>query len=294
MLLFFSFYYHNTSFNSDIKIVSKADNIIVIITPLNSKIEYSNKAGDTLLIYKRPVKEIYFSDSISGKSELNISLEHISNESADCNIEYNKTIIGIFEFFKEIRLHLVLYAFLLVWIICFFLVNKLRIQSIINLNIYRLLKYIIRNKPAKTPVLNTTNDNLSKFSVKPVFIVLIILYALSIFIGIGSYNIQQHESGKWRALVALEMKYSGDYVTPTLNGEKYYNKPPLFNYLLIPFVDSENDLELKLRSINIICIVLLLLTSFLVFRKQLNKQQARFALLVFAFSPLCFLKVLCF
>ncbi|HRW20896.1 MAG TPA: glycosyltransferase family 39 protein [Bacteroidales bacterium] len=290
MLLFFSFYYHNTSFNSDIKIVSKADNIIVIITPLNSKIEYSNKAGDTLLIYKRPVKEIYFSDSISGKSELNISLEHISNESADCNIEYNKTIIGIFEFFKEIRLHLVLYAFLLVWIICFFLVNKLRIQSIINLNIYRLLKYIIRNKPAKTPVLNTTNDNLSKFSVKPVFIVLIILYALSIFIGIGSYNIQQHESGKWRALVALEMKYSGDYVTPTLNGEKYYNKPPLFNYLLIPFVDSENDLELKLRSINIICIVLLLLTSFLVFRKQLNKQQARFALLVFAFSPLLFFK----
>ncbi|GJM35001.1 MAG: hypothetical protein DHS20C18_40020 [Saprospiraceae bacterium] len=36
-----------------------------------------------------------------------------------------------------------------------------------------------------------------------------------------------------RALVALEMKLSGNYITPTLNGDYYYNKPPLFNWLLL-------------------------------------------------------------
>lgn len=35
-----------------------------------------------------------------------------------------------------------------------------------------------------------------------------------------------------RALVALEMKISGDFIVPTLFGEAYYNKPPLYNWLL--------------------------------------------------------------
>lgn len=35
-----------------------------------------------------------------------------------------------------------------------------------------------------------------------------------------------------RALVALEMILSNDYVTPTLNGERYFNKPPLYNWLI--------------------------------------------------------------
>ncbi len=38
-----------------------------------------------------------------------------------------------------------------------------------------------------------------------------------------------------RSLVALEMKLSGNYITPTLMGEYYYNKPPLYNWLLLLF-----------------------------------------------------------
>lgn len=38
-----------------------------------------------------------------------------------------------------------------------------------------------------------------------------------------------------RSLVALEMKLSGNYVTPTLLGEYYYNKPPLYNWILLAF-----------------------------------------------------------
>ena len=35
-----------------------------------------------------------------------------------------------------------------------------------------------------------------------------------------------------RALVALEMILSNDYVTPTLNGARYFNKPPLYNWII--------------------------------------------------------------
>lgn len=38
-----------------------------------------------------------------------------------------------------------------------------------------------------------------------------------------------------RALVAGEMIFSGDYLTPTLNGEIYLNKPPLYNWLIIAY-----------------------------------------------------------
>ena len=38
-----------------------------------------------------------------------------------------------------------------------------------------------------------------------------------------------------RALVALEMDLSGNLITPTLLGDYYFNKPPLFNWILLVF-----------------------------------------------------------
>jgi 4-amino-4-deoxy-L-arabinose transferase-like glycosyltransferase len=39
-----------------------------------------------------------------------------------------------------------------------------------------------------------------------------------------------------RGIVSLEMLYSGDYIHPTINGELYFNKPPLFNWIQIFFI----------------------------------------------------------
>jgi len=36
-----------------------------------------------------------------------------------------------------------------------------------------------------------------------------------------------------RALVALEMNISGNLITPTMFGERYFNKPPLYNWVLL-------------------------------------------------------------
>ena len=40
-----------------------------------------------------------------------------------------------------------------------------------------------------------------------------------------------------RSLVAFEMKHSGDFIVPTLSGEPYFNKPPLYNWFI--YITSE-------------------------------------------------------
>lgn len=60
---------------------------------------------------------------------------------------------------------------------------------------------------------------------------------LAIILGIPAYllnlgNLPIIGDEGIRNLVALEMKLSGNFIVPTLNGELYLNKPPLFNWLI--------------------------------------------------------------
>ncbi|GAA4413540.1 hypothetical protein GCM10023187_41930 [Nibrella viscosa] len=53
-----------------------------------------------------------------------------------------------------------------------------------------------------------------------------------LFFNLGFLPLDPDSDEPRRALVALEMILSGDYLTPTLNGELYLNKPPLYNWLI--------------------------------------------------------------
>ena len=44
-----------------------------------------------------------------------------------------------------------------------------------------------------------------------------------------------------RTLVALEMKLSGNFLVPTMNGDLYLNKPPLYNWLIYIISESFNE-----------------------------------------------------
>ena len=46
-----------------------------------------------------------------------------------------------------------------------------------------------------------------------------------------------------RALVALELKLHGNFFVSTLQGESYFNKPPLFNWLLLGFFQLFGTVE---------------------------------------------------
>lgn len=63
------------------------------------------------------------------------------------------------------------------------------------------------------------------------------LFAVLLFpallINLGAHHIFVHTDESRRALVALEMILKNEFLAPTLNGEFYYEKPPLFNWLLV-------------------------------------------------------------
>ncbi len=59
----------------------------------------------------------------------------------------------------------------------------------------------------------------------------ILLLIPALLINLGLLAVIEDEA--IRGLVALEMLYSGDYIAPTINGSPYYNKPPLYNWIIL-------------------------------------------------------------
>ena len=86
-----------------------------------------------------------------------------------------------------------------------------------------------------------------------------------------------------RALVALEMHYSGHFFQPTLQGLPYYNKPPLFNWLLIALfrLTGRQD-EFILRLPTVAALLLYAAGIWRVLRPRLGPKVAFTVALAFA------------
>jgi 4-amino-4-deoxy-L-arabinose transferase-like glycosyltransferase len=83
-----------------------------------------------------------------------------------------------------------------------------------------------------------------------------------------------------RGTVALEMINSGNFINPTMYGELYFKKPPLFNWIVIGFFelfDSQSEFVLRLPTI--LALLLFSITSFLFIRRQLGSKVAWFTTL---------------
>jgi 4-amino-4-deoxy-L-arabinose transferase-like glycosyltransferase len=105
------------------------------------------------------------------------------------------------------------------------------------------------------------------------------LYALSHLLGLGIMEYRGEESR--RVLVSLEMLLSGQYLQPTLSGWPYYNKPPLFNWMLagwMELVGTESRALLRLPSILAIGLVGWL--TYRVVRRELSRDTALLASLI--------------
>ncbi len=87
-----------------------------------------------------------------------------------------------------------------------------------------------------------------------------------------------------RALVAAEMMISGNYWAPTINGAFYYNKPPLFNWLLVgafQLFGFENWVERLPTFLSIIGVSLI---TYFFFRKRIGEETAQLASLFLVLS----------
>ncbi len=63
----------------------------------------------------------------------------------------------------------------------------------------------------------------------------IILVLPALLINLGLLPFIDDEA--MRALIAFEMKKSGNYIVPTIHATNYYSKPPLFNWILLVFFE---------------------------------------------------------
>lgn len=91
-------------------------------------------------------------------------------------------------------------------------------------------------------------------------IFLILLGVLSFFPNINLYEFRGEES--LRVIVAYEMYDSGDYFQPHFLGDLYFNKPPLFNWLILA---SSKFIPWSELTARIVTIVSLLLTVLLIY-----------------------------
>ncbi len=104
----------------------------------------------------------------------------------------------------------------------------------------------------------------------------IVVYLLNV--GMGAITMDEPT----RALVAMEMIYSGNVITPTIFGEFYYNKPPFYNWILsIFFIGTNNYSELILRLPAVIPLFFFTLTIFFHTKKYLTWEIAAMAAIMF-------------
>ena len=88
-----------------------------------------------------------------------------------------------------------------------------------------------------------------------------------------------------RGIVTLEMIISDNYITPTINGIFYYNKPPLYNWILATFVRVFGSAdEFILRLPTVISLILIGLTTYFLSQKTLNKLNSLLVAFMFVTS----------
>lgn len=110
---------------------------------------------------------------------------------------------------------------------------------------------------------------------KYLFLFCFVLMIPAFFINLGLIDFFLHNDESTRTLVALEMYLSHDFITPTINGINYLNKPPLYNWILVLFAKVCGEFnEFSLRLPSTLSLFGLGLTVFYFVKKEYGKQFA--------------------
>ena len=117
-----------------------------------------------------------------------------------------------------------------------------------------------------------------KATAKKILLIFCGLLALVLLAWNGVVELRAEEPR--RAIVAMEMVLSGEYWVPQINGWSYYNKPPVFNWILACFfylTGSFNEWTVRLPSILSFAGTAVLILA--VARRYLNAKTALLAAL---------------
>jgi 4-amino-4-deoxy-L-arabinose transferase-like glycosyltransferase len=104
-------------------------------------------------------------------------------------------------------------------------------------------------------------------------VILLMIYATMSYLGFLPVSIESDEP--IRALVSTEMEINSNYLTPTLNGELYFNKPPLYNWIILAsFRLFNSDSSFALRFPMIVSFFLLGAMVYYFVRRNTNNRLA--------------------
>src|SRR5258705_6898626 len=100
-----------------------------------------------------------------------------------------------------------------------------------------------------------------------------VFYILAVLIHLNYYPLNGDEPR--RAIIAIEMRHSGNFIMPTTMGWIYYNKPPIYNWLISAcmfLTGSENEIPVRLPSL--IAILLWSIINCQVLKKIVPREVA--------------------
>ena len=95
-------------------------------------------------------------------------------------------------------------------------------------------------------------------------IICLLFFYLAYIPSLDAIPLRYDDDEARRALVTAEMMLSGDYLTPTINGEIYLNKPPLYNWILAGWFQVFGDFSMLAFRIQVILAIAL--TGLLIYR----------------------------
>jgi 4-amino-4-deoxy-L-arabinose transferase-like glycosyltransferase len=115
------------------------------------------------------------------------------------------------------------------------------------------------------------------------FVIAYLLLIAGLFINLGDTPLKFEEPR--RALVSLEMILSDNYILPTVNGEPYLKKPPVFNWVLVGMYSlfSSNS-EWVTRLPTVLSFILIIIVLVMAGRRYVNLEFGLLSGLLFAVS----------
>ena len=116
-------------------------------------------------------------------------------------------------------------------------------------------------------------NNSNSWRVRGIYALILFLLPPALLINLGIIAFIDDEG--IRSLVALEMKLSGNYITPTLLGQFYYNKPPLYNWILLAFFELTGVInEWSARIPTVVFLLAYASTIFYFYKKHFDTKFA--------------------
>lgn len=96
------------------------------------------------------------------------------------------------------------------------------------------------------------------------------------------FELQLRSEEPRRAVISMEMIFTGDYLKPQIHGWRYYNKPPLFNWIMVAFMQLYQSFdEWVVRLPGLLSHVFLSLCLYFLGRKYLKEETAVLASLFY-------------